>query len=255
MRDKTYFISDLHIGAGYIPDTHSHQRRIAAWLRSIAPDARRLFLLGDVMDYWYEYRDVVPRGAVRFLGALAELADSGVEITWLKGNHDIWIYDYLPTELGIEVADGVITREIDGKMFVMEHGDGVGEVRRSYRIMRSIFRNRICQRLYSAIHPRWTVGFAHRWSTHSRASSSYVSPSKLPDSDPLVRFADDYIKSGHRADYFVFGHRHTPAVRKVGPAGCATLMVLGDAFSHMAYAVWDGTALTMNEIPPLDSHI
>ena len=104
MRDKTYFISDLHLGSGYIADTYSHQRRIAAWLRSIAPTARRLFLLGDVIDYWYEYRDVVPRGFVRFLGALAELADSGVEITWLKGNHDIWIFDYLPSELGINVA-------------------------------------------------------------------------------------------------------------------------------------------------------
>ena len=109
MRDKTYFISDLHLGAGYIADTYSHQRRIAAWLRSIAPTARRLFLLGDVIDYWYEYRDVVPRGFVRFLGALAELADSGVEITWLKGNHDIWIFDYLPSELGINVADYLLT--------------------------------------------------------------------------------------------------------------------------------------------------
>ena len=127
MRDKTYFISDLHLGSGYIADTYSHQRRIAAWLRSIAPTARRLFLLGDVIDYWYEYRDVVPRGFVRFLGALAELADSGVEITWLKGNHDIWIFDYLPSELGINVADGIITRDLDGKTFVMEHGDGVGE--------------------------------------------------------------------------------------------------------------------------------
>ncbi len=101
MRDKTYFISDLHIGAGYIPDTYSHQRRIAAWLRSIEPDAKRLFLLGDVMDYWYEYRDVVPRVTVRLLGALSELWKSVVEIAWLKGNHDIWIYDYLPSELGI----------------------------------------------------------------------------------------------------------------------------------------------------------
>ena len=255
MRDKTYFISDLHLGAGYIADTYSHQRRIAAWLRSIAPTARRLFLLGDVIDYWYEYRDVVPRGFVRFLGALAELADSGVEITWLKGNHDIWIFDYLPSELGINVADGIITRDLDGKTFVMEHGDGVGEVRGGYRLMRRIFRNRVCQRLYSDIHPRWTVGFAHRWSTHSRATSSYISPSVLPDTDPLVVFANDYLRSGHHADYFIFGHRHTPAERRVGPDGCATLMVLGDAFSHFNYAVWDGNTLRMETIPEQNNYI
>ncbi len=98
-RTATYFISDLHLGAGYIPDRIAHERKIVEWLRAIAPTAKTLYLLGDILDYWYEYRTVVPRGYVRFFGALAELADQGTEIVWLKGNHDIWIFDYLPKEI------------------------------------------------------------------------------------------------------------------------------------------------------------
>ncbi|WP_302066000.1 UDP-2,3-diacylglucosamine diphosphatase, partial [uncultured Duncaniella sp.] len=108
MRDLTYFLSDLHLGAGYIPDHRAHERRVVDFLRSIEPRAKRIYLLGDILDYWWEYRDVVPRGFVRFFGELARLADSGVEITWFKGNHDIWIFDYLPSEIGLEVHDGIM---------------------------------------------------------------------------------------------------------------------------------------------------
>ena len=109
MGAKSYFISDLHLGAPYISDPRAHEARIVSWLEAIAPDAARLYMLGDVMDYWYEYRTVAPRGHVRFLGALARLADSGCEIVWLKGNHDIWIFDYLPREIGLRVVDGTFT--------------------------------------------------------------------------------------------------------------------------------------------------
>lgn len=114
MRELTYFISDLHLGAGYIADPRAQEQRVVRFLRSIAPTARRLFLVGDILDYWWEYRDVVPRGFTRFFGALAELADAGVEITWLKGNHDIWIFDYLPSEIGMKVHDGTLITELEG---------------------------------------------------------------------------------------------------------------------------------------------
>ena len=104
----TYFISDLHLGARYIAEPREHEMRVVRWLDSIKHNAKRIFLLGDILDYWYEYRYVVPRGHVRFLGKLAELADSGVEITWMTGNHDIWLFDYLSSELGIKVVDGPV---------------------------------------------------------------------------------------------------------------------------------------------------
>ena len=143
-RTLTYFLSDLHLGARYFDDPRQHERTVVSWLRSIAPTARRLYLLGDILDYWYEYRYVVPRGFTRFLGTLAELSDSGVEITWFIGNHDIWIFDYLPAEIGMRVIDGSLVEEIDGHSFFMSHGDGVGRLPLGFRMLRSLFRNKIC---------------------------------------------------------------------------------------------------------------
>ncbi len=246
MKSATYFISDMHLGAGYITDPKGHERRIAAWLREIAPTARTLYLLGDVMDYWYEYRTVVPRGHTRFLGALAELADSGTKIVWLKGNHDIWLFDYLRDEIGMTVADGIVDTMIDGKRFVMEHGDGVGEPRWSYRLMRRLFRNRAAQWLYSAIHPRWTVGFAQAWSKHSRLHSRRTVEPELSEDDMLVKFARDFSARNGAVDYFVFGHRHQAVDMSIGD-GCG-LIVLGEAYSRMSYGVWDGKSFKLCEM-------
>ena len=134
---KTYFISDLHLGAGYISDGRAHQQRVVRFLDSIADDADELIMLGDVLDYWYEYRTVVPRGFTRFFGALARLADRGVKITWFLGNHDIWLFDYLRDEIGMRVVDGSEVREIYGRKFYMAHGDGVGRLPASFRTQRA----------------------------------------------------------------------------------------------------------------------
>ncbi len=241
-RDTVYFIADLHLGAGYIADPTGHERKIAAWLESIMPTAKELYILGDALDYWYEYRNVVPRGFVRFFGALARLADSGTRITWLKGNHDIWIFDYLPKEIGLEAIDGVVDRMIDGKRFVMEHGDGAGEIRPSYRRMQKIFRNRVCQRMFAAIHPRWTVEFAHRWSSSSRLNGS-LPPKRLYDGDRLVIFARDYMARLGHVDYFIFGHRHTPLTHKIGAD--TTIMILGESFTRLSYATFRGGVLEL----------
>ncbi len=247
MRNHTYFISDLHLGAGYIDDPKGHERRIASWLKSIAPTARTLYLLGDVMDYWYEYKTVAPQGHLLFLGALAALADGGTEIVWMKGNHDIWLFDYLRNEVGLKVVDGVIDTEIDGRRFVMEHGDGVGESRCSYRMLRRLFRNRFAQWLYSAIHPRWTVGFAFAWSRHSRLTGRKPSADTvLSENDLLIRFARDYMEANGHVDYFVFGHRHQLVDMTVAPE--SRLVILGEAFSMMTYGMWDGHTFSLNKM-------
>lgn len=249
MRRYTYFISDIHLGASYIPGRHAHERRIASWLRSIASETKELYLLGDILDYWYEYRNVVPRGYVRFFGALAELADSGVKITWLKGNHDIWIFDYLPSELGVEVIDGLCVRDIDGQRFVMEHGDGAGEQDFLFRLLRSTFRNRICQRLFSAIHPRWTVAFAHRWSAHSRMAGEEPEEDIYTPDDKLVRFCLNYnlTHPSEKADYFIFGHRHILADNHLSDG--ARMIILGDCFHRFSYGRFDGDSFTFGTIP------
>lgn len=241
MDKLTYFISDLHLGASYFMDPREHERAVVAWLRSIAPTARRLYLVGDVLDYWYEYRHVVPRGFVRFFGALAELADSGVEVTWMIGNHDIWIFDYLPTELGIRVVDGVLQEEIDGKRFLISHGDGLGRIDYGMRFIRTLFRNKLCQRLFAAVHPRWTVGFAYKWSAYNRRKHHTGPTAKALPTKPIEDWVDEHPGM---ADYYVFGHYHT-LMQKPLPGG-AELVILGDWITNMSYATFDGTRLKLH---------
>lgn len=236
MRTKTYFISDLHLGAGYISDPRAHEQRVVKWLREIKQDARRLYLLGDILDYWFEYKTVVPRGYVRFFGALAELADAGVEITWFIGNHDIWIFDYLSREIGLTLVDGYKVVDIEGRKFFLSHGDGIGAMKPGFKFIRSVFRNKVCQKLYSSIHPRWTVGFAHGWSSHSRTSSCEVAEF-LGEKEPFMVFAREYLTKEH-IDYFVFGHRHVLVSEKIDDN--STLIMLGDWITQFSYGVFDG---------------
>lgn len=242
-RTLSYFISDLHLGAAAMEHPLDYERRVVRFLKSIKPTAKRLYLLGDVLDYWYEYRYVVPRGFTRFFGTLAELADDGVEVTWFIGNHDIWIFDYLPAEIGMRVVDGSEVTEIDGKRFFLAHGDGVGELPAGFRFIRSLFRNRFCQRLFSAIHPRWTVPFAHRW---SEASRGVAAPAKSKgENEPYVSFARSYLATHPHIDYFILGHRHILMNMEVAPG--SRLVVLGDWLYHFSYAVWDGNELSLEK--------
>lgn len=242
----TYFISDLHLGARYFLDPKEQERLVCEWLRSIASTADRIYLVGDVLDYWFEYRHVVPRGYVRFFGTLAELADSGIEITWLIGNHDIWIFDYLPNELGIRVVDGIIDEEINGRRFLIAHGDGLGPTPAGERLMRWTFRNRLLQRCFAAIHPRWTVGFAYWWSGknrlchHTGATAAPVSPEPLYQ---WVRERNASLSPELRPDFYIFGHYHTLAFRQIAGSQVA---ILGDWITNMSFATFDGKTLELH---------
>ena len=238
---RVYFISDLHLGATYYPDPRKWEDRVVRFLDSIAGDAEELYMLGDILDYWYEYRNVVPRGFVRFFGALARLADSGVGIHWFIGNHDIWLFDYLKNEIGLEVVDGHVVREIKGKRFFLTHGDGVGKLKPAFRFLRGMFRNRLCQKLYAAIHPRWTIAFAHKWSDSSRGySPENIARYKGAENEPLVIFSKEYLRAvDPDIDYFVYGHRHILLDMPLGKSGCRVI-VLGDWIHHYSYGVFDG---------------
>lgn len=241
-RKNIYFLSDFHLGAKYIPDRMAQERKITEFLDSIKDDAREIYLLGDILDYWYEYRYVVPRGFVRFFGKLAELSDSGIKIYWFIGNHDIWIFDYLPEELGVTVVDGEKIVETGGKTFFLAHGDSVGRRKRSFRMLRAIFRNKTCQKLYSAIHPRWTIPFALRWSESSRSGDDY--PEYLGEGNEyLEEFANSY--QVQHIDYFIFGHRHIMLDKKLESG--AEIIILGDWIHFNSYAVFDGTKVTLKK--------
>ena len=235
MKEKyTYFLSDLHLGAPYMRNARESERRIVAFLDSIKEDAEAIYLLGDILDYWYEYRYVVPRGYVRFFGKLAELADRGIKIVWLKGNHDIWIFDYLPNELGIEVRDGNLIEEIYGKKFFLSHGDGVGKMELSFKIIRSVFRNRFCQWMFSGIHPRWTVPFAYGWSGYSRKEDEQKNVPEEKLLENLREFVRQYHEEHRDINYYVFGHVHVLSREEI-EEGCE-MIVLGEWIRTFSYA-------------------
>ncbi|MCC8113225.1 MAG: UDP-2,3-diacylglucosamine diphosphatase [Bacteroidales bacterium] len=241
-----YFLSDLHLGAKYIPDTHQAERRVVAFLEMIKKDATDVYLMGDVLDYWFEYRTVVPRGYVRFLGALAQLADAGVKIHWYIGNHDIWLFDYLRDEIGMEVVDGYKVEMILGKKFFLSHGDGVGKLPLGFRFIRWMFRNKFLQKLYSGIHPRWTIPFAHAWSASSRDFDSYGAPKfEGLDREPQAIFAQEYLRDvDPTINYFIFGHRHVLAQEALSPT--CELIILGDWITQFTYAEFDGSSLSLH---------
>lgn len=238
---KIYFISDLHLGSNYAVNSLDRERKVVKWLDSVKESALEIYLMGDILDYWYEYKYVVPRGYVRFLGKIAELSDAGVKIHWFIGNHDIWIFDYLPNELGIEVVDGSVVRDILGKRFFLTHGDGVGKHKRSFSFIRSIFRNKFCQLLYSAIHPRWTIPFAHGWSNHSRQSG--MTENLDHEINNIKNFTKEYAAAHDDIDYFVYGHLHILSDEKVGKK--AHMIVLGDWITHNSYAEFDGDKMVL----------
>ncbi len=245
---KIYFISDMHLGATYLPDRLGWEKRVVRFLESIAGDCDELYMLGDVLDYWFEYRTVVPRGYVRFFGALAALADAGVKIHWFIGNHDIWLFDYLRNEIGLEVIDGVEVREIRGKRFFLNHGDGVGRLKPTFRFIRSLFRNRFLQKLYSGIHPRWTIPFAHGWSRSSRGYKPGVTAEYMGEAkEPLVVFSKEYLRDvDPTIDYFVYGHRHLMLDLEISPRP-TRVIILGDWISHFSYGVFDGDKFELRQ--------
>ena len=205
---------------------------------AIEPDCAELYLLGDIIDYWFEFKHDVPKGFTRFLGKLAMMSDKGIKIHWFTGNHDIWIFDYLPHELGCSLhrAPEVVT--INGQRLYLAHGDGLGEDSRSLQLMTGFFHNRTCQRLFKWIHPDWTTGFAHWWSKKSRLSGNDFPEYMGEDKEHLVQYAKNYLKTHEEPiDYFIFGHRHIMLDLMLSRQ--TRLMILGDWITHFSYAVMD----------------
>jgi UDP-2,3-diacylglucosamine hydrolase len=246
-RTKTYFLSDAHLGAKYIANRRAHEDVLVGMLDAMLADAKTVYLLGDILDFWFEYRTVVPRGFVRFFAAVARLTDAGVKVYWFKGNHDMWIFDYLRDELGVEIVDDYVIHTIDGKKFLLSHGDGLGNIPTGFKYLRRIFRNGVCQKLCAAIHPRWILPFAHSWSSHSRGDEKdYVAEYLGDDKENSMQFAREYAAVHKDIDYFVVGHRHIAVDRPI-VGSQARLIILGDCFAQFNYAVFDGQELVLKQ--------
>lgn len=240
-----YFLSDAHLGSRAIKHARMQERRLVRFLDSIKEKAGAVYLLGDMFDFWYEYKYVVPKGYTRFLGKLSELTDSGVEVHFFTGNHDIWAYDYLEKECGVVLHRQPLTLELGDKVFFLAHGDGLGDPNPSFKLLRAIFHNRICQILYSAIHPRWGMEIGLTWSKHSRLKHEAEEPPQYmgEDKEYLVLFAKDYLRTHPNVNYFLFGHRHIELDLMLSHT--TRLFILGDWITQFTYAVFDGERLWM----------
>ncbi|WP_342646637.1 UDP-2,3-diacylglucosamine diphosphatase [Mucilaginibacter sp. CSA2-8R] len=233
-RNKIYFASDIHLGALGYQSSRDREARIVRWLDSIKHDAHELFLVGDVFDFWFEYKTVVPRGYIRFLGKLAELVDSGIKLYLFKGNHDMWMFDYFVKELNATIISDELILERQGKKLYLHHGDGLGPGDNKYKMLKKIFRSPLCQWMFERLHPNLGVGIANRWSQHSRLANADGQEQKLFENEWLVSFARDVLKTAHY-DYFIFGHRHIPMV--IDLSAGSKYVNLGEWIFSNSYAV------------------
>lgn len=242
---SVYFLSDAHLGSLAIPHGRMQERRLVNFLDHIKHKAQAVYLLGDIFDFWYEYRTVVPKGYTRLLGKISELTDMGVEVHYFYGNHDLWQHDYFEKECGMTIHKRSEVVEIQGQTFFLAHGDGLGREDRRFRLLRTIFHSPTCQRLFSAIHPRWGVAFGLEWARRSRLKreDGKEPPYQGEDKEVLVRFAKEYLTTHPDINYFIFGHRHIELDLMLSRT--SRLLILGDWISLFSYAVFDGEHIFM----------
>jgi UDP-2,3-diacylglucosamine hydrolase len=237
---KTYFFSDAHLGIGTKEEDRQKERSLIRFLDSVKRDAEQLFIVGDLFDYWFEYKTVVPKGYFRLFSKLAELSEAGIKVTYLAGNHDFWLKTYFRDELGMEVCPEPTERVIRGKRFYIHHGDGLLKKDTGYRILKRILRNRVNIFLFSLVHPDLAARIA-RWS--SQKSRQHTSKRSF-EGDDLVEFAERKISEGF--DFVLMGHNHVPCLRNIGSG---VYVNLGDWITEHTYAVFDGKKISLKTWP------
>lgn len=216
------------------------EKKVVSWLNAVKSDAREIWLLGDVFDFWWEYRQVVPRGFTRFLGTVSSITDAGIPVHFFTGNHDMWVTDYLSSECGMVIHTSPLTTEFNGKKFHLAHGEGLGTNDKGYKILLSVFRNKPLRALYSSLHPTIGMGIGHKWSLNSRLAKGIRKDYLGEEKEDLVRYARSVMQD-EKIDYFIFGHRHLGMMIELTDG--ERILFLGDWISSGSYGVWDGTGL------------
>lgn len=240
---KIYFASDFHLGAPNYAKSLEREKAICAWMDYIRPDCEELFLVGDIFDFWFEYRHAIPKGFVRLQGKIAEFTDAGIPVHFFTGNHDMWIFDYIPQELGVNLYREPITRIFNGKKFFIGHGDGLGPGDHKYKMLKKFFASKVCQWLFARIHPNLGIGIANYSSRSSRASTGNSDEKFLGiENEWLAIFSQEQNKL-NPMDYYIFGHRHLPLRIPIEPD--AIYMNIGDWLKYNTFAVFDGEELIL----------
>ncbi len=240
---KIFFLSDFHLGAPNAEKSLAREKKIIRFLDQIKNEAHTIFILGDLFDFWFEYKKVVPKGYTRILGKLAELTDSGIRIHFFVGNHDMWMKDYFQKELNIQVYYEPTPFEFAGKKFLIGHGDGLGPGDKGYKFIKKIFRNPVSQWLFGVLPPYIGMGLADYFSRKSRAQTGITDEVFLgEEKEWLIIYAKEILQEEHY-DFFIFGHRHLPIDQPL--PNNSRYINLGDWIKYFTYAVFDGNTITL----------
>ena len=244
-KNKIYFASDFHLGVPSLQSSLAREKKICRWLDEIKKDAAEIYLVGDIFDFWYEYKYTIPKGTTRLLGKIAEISDSGIPIHFFVGNHDLWMNDYFTEELNVQVHHHPIEKIFNGKTFYIGHGDGLGPGDTMYKFLRKIFASSICQWLFSRLHPNLAFYIAKKSSKRSRVITGTSDEKFLGNENEwLFLYCRDYLKT-KAVDYFIFGHRHLPLDLNVDNK--ARYINLGEWLNYCTYAVFDGNELSLKK--------
>ncbi len=260
---KIYFLSDFHLGAPNHAASLEREKTIVKFLDEIKNDASEIFIVGDMFDFWYEYRKVIPKGYMRLLGKLAELSDAGIQLHFFVGNHDMWLRDYFQQELNMPVYFEPKEFERNGKIFLIGHGDGLGPGDHGYKRLKKIFRNPVSKWLFGILPPAMGIGLAHYMSRRSRAQTGATEETFLgEDKEWLIIYSKEVLKQ-KKVNFFVFGHRHLPVDYRLSPTEALAkagvdhprYINLGDWIRYFTYAVFDGEKMNLQSYTGKDEKI
>ena len=233
---KIYFASDFHLGVNAKLTSKQREKRIIKWLNQCQKDASAIFLVGDLFDFWFEYKRTIPKGFSRFQGKLAEIADQGIDLIIFTGNHDLWMFGYFEEEIGAKIIYEPLELKIDNKSIFIGHGDGLGPGDGGYKFLKKIFSNSFFQWCFHRLHPNFGIWLANFWSNKSRAQANYREQKFLGEDEWLWTFSKNMEKTSHH-DYYIFGHRHLPLELEVATG--STYINLGEWLSYETYAVYE----------------
>lgn len=242
---KIYFLSDVHLGAPVFSNNRERENRFVKWLDSIRKDCGILFLLGDIFDFWFEYKHVVPKGHIRFLAKICQFTDEGIPVHFFTGNHDIWAFDYLQKECGVTLHTCNKAFRICNKSFLIGHGDALNPRDKGYLFLYTIFHNHFLQHCFKWLHPDCGIWLANKWSSHSRLGNGRIEADgfKGEDNEEIVVYCKSVL-ANHHFDYFIFGHRHLPMNLQLGQQ--SLYINTGDWITYNSFAIFDGNHLTLH---------
>lgn len=245
---KIYFASDFHLGVPDHTTSLTREKLIVKWLDQIKHDACAIYLMGDIFDFWFEYRTAIPRGFIRLQGKLAELRDQGMPIYFFTGNHDMWMFDYFHQELGIVIYREPQLLHVGNHNILIGHGDGLGPGDQVYKLLKGFFASKVCQWLFARLHPNLGIGIAQFWSKQSRISNMKREEKFQGEENEFLLTYCKELERQHHHDFYIFGHRHLPLDLKVSQN--SRYLNLGEWVHFNTYAEYNGRDFVLKTFAP-----